>query len=247
MSEETHIVSFPFRLSYYESVSELPESEQLALYRAIFAYAFYGEKIPLTGISNALMIALKPNIACSKKAVVDGSKGGRPRHEKGGYSSEERGVIETEKGGFAKPKSDVDVDIEKDIDIDTDVDVTTAHVERPASSDIASRQRRDESSSFSTTSEIADYPDIWDLNNDPVKMASSLCRENDARSRGGFGNQMKRVGDQAFRIALAAFFGEIRAGEEPRRRGSALMARLKALPSESESIEAREVISKIGG
>ena len=43
----------------------------------------------------------------------------------------------------------------------------------------------------------------------------------------GYVKQINRIGEDAFRTVLAAFWGEIQSGEEPNNRGAAFNARLK--------------------
>ena len=43
----------------------------------------------------------------------------------------------------------------------------------------------------------------------------------------GYVKQLNRIGEDAFRTVLAAFWGEIQSGEEPNNRGAAFTARLK--------------------
>lgn len=89
---------FIFWKSYRDSIAYLPDEDRLALYDAITGYAFDGERPNLTGAAAAVFFAMKPNIDNSLKSIENGSKGGRPKKEK-------RGVSETEKGGFQKPKT----------------------------------------------------------------------------------------------------------------------------------------------
>lgn len=58
--------------------------------------------------------------------------------------------------------------------------------------------------------------------------ASTFCGDkNRKRGAAGFQNRLKEIGPDAFRSILAAFVGEVEAGEEPDNRGSALQARMK--------------------
>ncbi len=75
---------------------------------------------------------------------------------------------------------------------------------------------------------IESYDQIFDGRNDPVEMALELCQESRPRmAAAGYVKQLHRIGEDAFRTVLAAFWGEIEAGEEPRNRGAAFTARLK--------------------
>lgn len=131
--ESEHIVTFPFRLSYYEAGLELPESERLAFFDAIFRYAFFGEKVELAGVGRVLMIAIKPNVACSRKFVVSGSRGGRPKKavsdwvknplknplKNPPFENSERGLL-------------TDKDMDKDMDMDSESE--KPHTPAPPSS-----------------------------------------------------------------------------------------------------------------
>lgn len=63
-----------------------------------------------------------------------------------------------------------------------------------------------------------------------VNFATEFCRDAD-RTRAIFGYKavISKIGKEAFKSELIAFFGEVEAGEEPRNRGAAFMARLKRL------------------
>lgn len=117
----------------------------------------------------------------------------------------------------------------------------------------AERVRRHRSKSKEPESDgrpdgIDSYDHIFDPRNDPVAMAVELCQESRPRmAAAGYARQRARIGDDAFRAVLATFWGEIRAGEEPRNRGAAFSARLKEQadfdPQEAEA--ARKAVAAL--
>lgn len=59
--------------------------------------------------------------------------------------------------------------------------------------------------------------------------AAEYCHESkEPRTIAAFKKVMNIIGPEAFRSELATFVGECTAGEEPRSRGAAFMARLKS-------------------
>ena len=242
-----HIVTFPFRLSYYEAIMAIPESERMAVFDAIFRYAFFGEKSELEGIAKAVYIALKPNIACSRKWVVSGSKGGRPRKKKAPFTENKNplfGESETplsssENPPFAKPERGV-TDSPKpnrtgtgNRNLNKDIPVRTTVV-CPSGTDRTDRRPVG----------VNSYDDIYDPANNPIDIALTICQEEKPRmAAAGYIRQYQRIGDNAFRVELASYWGELEAGEIPRNRGSALMARLQRIEdyNAEEAAEARRL------
>ena len=72
--------SFIFYRSFWECVSELPESERLEVYESIFRFALNGEEPEnISGISLALFKAFKPQILANYRKYENGCKGGRSK------------------------------------------------------------------------------------------------------------------------------------------------------------------------
>ena len=77
---------------------------------------------------------------------------------------------------------------------------------------------------------VNSYDDIYDPANNPIDIALTICQEQKPRmAAAGYIRQYQRIGDNAFRVELASYWGELEAGEIPRNRGSALMARLQRI------------------
>ena len=78
--------SFLFYSSYYEAISELPDNEQGAVYKAIIDYGIAKTEPDLKGIANALFKLIKPTIDAAllryDTNVENGKKGGRPPVDK---------------------------------------------------------------------------------------------------------------------------------------------------------------------
>lgn len=75
--------SFIFYLSYQEALDNLPEKQQLKLYKAICYYALYDKLIRLTkqekGILNLIIPTLNSSIKRYMANVENGKKGGAPK------------------------------------------------------------------------------------------------------------------------------------------------------------------------
>ena len=68
--------------SYYDSIKELDEKDQLALFHAICSYGCDGKELELTGIAKIMFGLIKPTLSASIKrydnCVENGKRGGRP-------------------------------------------------------------------------------------------------------------------------------------------------------------------------
>ena len=79
--------SYVFYRSYYEAITELPDNEQLKLFKAITEFGLNNEEIKLDGISKVLFTLIKPNIKSSnaryQASIENGKRGGNPNFKKG--------------------------------------------------------------------------------------------------------------------------------------------------------------------
>jgi hypothetical protein len=69
--------SFIFYKSFAEAIDDLPDGEQLAIYRAIKEYALYEHEVELTGTAKAFWKLIKPQIVANNRRYQSGVKGGR--------------------------------------------------------------------------------------------------------------------------------------------------------------------------
>ncbi len=118
--EETR-ESFVFYRSFLSAIQEMEEPDQLAMFRAICAYALDGKAPALTSaIHRAVFAAIRPNIDTNNAKRENGKRGGRPRTKTGkttvsnpetiGFEDEnlaEQGFSLENQGEqrFSKPKS----------------------------------------------------------------------------------------------------------------------------------------------
>lgn len=116
---------FAFLNSYYEAISELPDSDRLALYDAIVGYGIMGITPSLTGIQKSVFILIKPNIDSSirryESAVENGGKGGRPPSKK--ENNVNPSITEykpTNNPEITEHKPSINLDYEKDLDSELD-------------------------------------------------------------------------------------------------------------------------------
>ena len=80
--------SFIFYRSFAEAIDDLPDTEQLMIYRTIKEYALNGKEIELSGIPKTLWKLIKPQLQANSKRREDGSKGGRPKKDNQWFSDE---------------------------------------------------------------------------------------------------------------------------------------------------------------
>ena len=66
--------SFIFYRSFFEAINELPESEQLQVYKAISEYSLNFNEIELTGIAKTIFILIKPQLEANNKRFINGTK-----------------------------------------------------------------------------------------------------------------------------------------------------------------------------
>jgi hypothetical protein len=74
--------SFIFYRSFSEAIDNLPDNEQLKIYRAIKEFALNEHEPELTGLAKGFWTLIKPQIAANNKRYEDGRKGGRPPKQK---------------------------------------------------------------------------------------------------------------------------------------------------------------------
>jgi len=109
-----------FHRSYFEASRDLPPEQKLALYDAIFSFAFYGVEAELSGLARALFTVIRPTLESSISNYQNGKKGGR------GHSKDEKnkgGFCEKTKGGFEKSQTNKDKDKDKDKDKNKNIDI----------------------------------------------------------------------------------------------------------------------------
>ncbi len=66
--------SYIFYRSFYEAIKEIPELEQLAVYKAISIYALEQEEIELKGIAKAIFSLVKPQLDANYKKYENGKQ-----------------------------------------------------------------------------------------------------------------------------------------------------------------------------
>jgi len=111
--------SFIFYRSFSEAIDDLPDSDQLMLYRAIKEYSINNNEIELTGMAKTCWILIKPVLTANNKRYEDGKKGGRPTKNNTEDSIiETTGYSNTETSGYfsVKPNKEDEDDKDKDVD-----------------------------------------------------------------------------------------------------------------------------------
>jgi len=134
--------SFIFYRSFCEAIDDLPDTEQLILYRAIKEFCLNDYEIQLTGIANTFWKLIKPNLTANNKRYEDGKKGGRPPKTTIKISeTETSGFNNTETSGYfsEKPNKDDAADKDKDVNLNADADEKTAEINKLYILEVASR------------------------------------------------------------------------------------------------------------
>ena len=72
--------SFIFYRSFYESIKEIPEEEQLKVYKSITEYALNKNELELTGIAKAIFTLIKPQLDANYQKFLNGSKAKRKQN-----------------------------------------------------------------------------------------------------------------------------------------------------------------------
>lgn len=95
--------SFVFYRSFFESLKDLPDEQQLKFYRAITEYALDDTEPDFTGLEKSLFTQIKFSLDEAKRRYeesrLNGKKGGRPRKEE-----EKKPPLKTEKPPFFEKK-----------------------------------------------------------------------------------------------------------------------------------------------
>lgn len=73
--------SFVFYKSFYESINELSDAEQIAVFQAMMQYQFEGTEPTLSGVPKAVFVLIKPQLDANNSRYENGCKGGRPKTE----------------------------------------------------------------------------------------------------------------------------------------------------------------------
>ena len=73
--------SFVFYRSFYDYIKKLKKSDRLQALDAIISYALDGEIIKTDGISEAIFLAIRPQIDANNKRYENGKKGGRKQKD----------------------------------------------------------------------------------------------------------------------------------------------------------------------
>jgi len=73
--------NFIFYRSFFEGVDNMPQKNQLVLYKAIMEFALNEEEPKLNGIEKAIFSLIRPQLEANNKRYEDGKKGGRPKEK----------------------------------------------------------------------------------------------------------------------------------------------------------------------
>jgi hypothetical protein len=82
--------TFVYYRSFWDAIQPRPDNERLALYDAIFLYAFDGKQSELQGVEHSIFTLIKPQIDANHRKWENGHKGGRPNSNKAVLKESER-------------------------------------------------------------------------------------------------------------------------------------------------------------
>jgi len=74
--------AFIFYRSFFESINELPEKNQMQLYKALIEFGLNGTEPDLKGVNKSIFTLIRPQLEANNKRYEDGKKGGRPKEKK---------------------------------------------------------------------------------------------------------------------------------------------------------------------
>jgi hypothetical protein len=87
---------FIFYRSFYEAINDLPEAQQLELYKAIFELSLNNSEPELTGISKSIFTLIRPQIVANNQRFKNGSKAKAKRNVSETEAKKKQSVSETE-------------------------------------------------------------------------------------------------------------------------------------------------------
>ena len=70
-----------FYRSFYEAINDLPDENQLDVYKSIFEYTLNFNEIELNGLARTIFTLIKPQLDANNKRYENGSKGGRKKQD----------------------------------------------------------------------------------------------------------------------------------------------------------------------
>jgi len=85
-----------FYRSFYDAISELPEPNQLEIYRAIFELSLNENRIELTGLNKTIFTLIEPQIIANIQRFKNGTKPKAKRNESETEAKPKRDISETE-------------------------------------------------------------------------------------------------------------------------------------------------------
>lgn len=101
--------SMVFYRSFYEALKDLPDSDRLAVYDAIFSYGLDLKEVELKGIPSVIWKLVKPNIEANIRRYENGKKGAEAKQ-----TESKRKAKGKQRKSKPKANKDVDVDVDKD-------------------------------------------------------------------------------------------------------------------------------------
>lgn len=99
--------SFIFYRSFYEAIKEIPEAEQLKVYKAITEYALNQNEIEIEGVSKAIFTLIRPQLDANFQKYLNGKK-----------SKQNKSKIEASyKQSKSKSETNVNVNVNENVNV----------------------------------------------------------------------------------------------------------------------------------
>ena len=100
--------NFIFYRSFFEGVDNMPQKNQLVLYKAIMEFALNEEEPKLNGIEKAIFSLIRPQLEANNKRYEDGKRGAE-HGKKGGRPKTKNPIGDKEKNPTLTPNVNVNV------------------------------------------------------------------------------------------------------------------------------------------
>lgn len=116
--------SFIFYRSFYEAINDLPEKNQLQVYKAICELSLNFNEIELKGLSQTIFKLIKPQLEANNKRFINGQKG----KEFGSLGGRPKKLQENPKGDIERNPKETpnnNVNVNDNVNDNNNVNITT--------------------------------------------------------------------------------------------------------------------------
>lgn len=89
--------SFVFYRSFYEAINDLPDKEQIKVYKAICELSLNFKEVELKGLGSTIFKLIKPQIEANNKRYENGKKGGAPKNNQNALKNQPKNNLDSTK------------------------------------------------------------------------------------------------------------------------------------------------------